>query len=736
MVTLDTIVAALPHGWARVQRGSAMAGADGVSRRAFSARWEQARAGLERELLAQTYRPAPLYRFTIPKSDGSPRLLQVPTVRDRVAQSATLHVLYPIVDAELEADSFAYRRGRSVADAVRRLAFYRAQGYTHLVDADVDDYFDHVPHRPLLARLAALAVAPEVCQLIGRWLAADALDGDQRVSRSEGLPQGSPIAPLLANLYLDTLDETLMRDGFKLVRYADDFVVLARSARRAQHALRLTDDTLRSLALSLHDGKTRLTSFDDGFTFLGHMFVGGLVFPDRDTSLLATGDTPTRPALPPSPETTPLSLSDQPVPPSTTTISPAIDEQWDVPPLNVRETALGKAFLDALASEGQTVDDLYRRFTGDVESDAADALAGLQTDVAAGEEDLALPPLSALLSPGVVPFHRVLYVQEQGVWLRFRQGHFEVTRPRARQSLLSVSAEKVQRIVLYGTCLTTPAAIRACLRRGIGVSYCTRTGAYRGELVSTIHRDGMRQRLQHEHRVSEADRLSTARLFVDGRIGTMRNLLARYARRGTPGLTSTIDALGRARRALGRAPTLDALMGAEGRATARYFGVFGRLLSNPDFTFEGRSRRPPRDPVNALLSLGYTLVRQQVHTFVRGERLSPWAGFLHADRPGHDALVSDLLEEHRFLAERIALTCCNRQLLAPNDFADDPERGCRLSPQAFKTFIRVFEDQMATRYTHPVTQRAIDYRRGIAWQVRLFARHLEDKEPYVPFAFT
>ena len=206
----------------RVRENAGCRGSDGVTVGGFAASLESELDRLERSLLDRRYRPLPLLRFPVAKRSGGVRWLSVPTVRDRVAQTAVHLVIQDVVEAELEESSYAFRRGRSVRDAIHRVRELRDQGFRWVVDADVDACFDSIAHPLLSARLARLPLPVEVLELLERWVRAEVWDGD-RVSRLErGVPQGSVVSPALANLVLDELDEHFALFGRATVRYADD----------------------------------------------------------------------------------------------------------------------------------------------------------------------------------------------------------------------------------------------------------------------------------------------------------------------------------------------------------------------------------------------------------------------------------------------------------------------------------------------------------------------------------
>ena len=203
--------ATLRAAFERVRENSGCRGADGVTVQRFAADLDARLDHLQSSLIRGCYRPFPLLRFAIPKPAGGVRYLTVPTVRDRVAQTAADLVTREPLEAQFEDTSHAFRRGRGVRSAVARIDALRTQGFGWVLDADVDGFFETIPHAPLLERLAMLGLDPRVNALFEAWIAAEEYDGKAVRRRTCGLPQGSVVSPLLANLFLDEFDEELAR---------------------------------------------------------------------------------------------------------------------------------------------------------------------------------------------------------------------------------------------------------------------------------------------------------------------------------------------------------------------------------------------------------------------------------------------------------------------------------------------------------------------------------------------
>ncbi len=210
-----TAEATLKTGWRRVRRNGGGAGGDGETPWHFARQLERSIGRLSRELATGRYRPSPLRARCIVKPNGSARMLAVPPVRERVAQSAAVIVLAPRLDACMSRGSFAYRTGLSVEQAAALVTFYRLRGFAWVVDGDIADFFPSILHAPLLALLAQAIECPRTRALIALWLRTFSPAG-------RGLAQGSPLSPLLSNLALAPVDQAIDGRKVRLVRYADD----------------------------------------------------------------------------------------------------------------------------------------------------------------------------------------------------------------------------------------------------------------------------------------------------------------------------------------------------------------------------------------------------------------------------------------------------------------------------------------------------------------------------------
>lgn len=669
----DTLIA----GWLKVKSNSGGPGADGVTIERFGADLLLQLHKLRKQVKDGNYVPQPLLRAEIRKEGGKVRRLAIPAVRDRVLQSAACAVLSPILEKEFEDESWAYRPGRSVQMAVARVARLRDQGFHWVVDADIQSYFDEIDHDTLLSKLAAHVADDVFLALVRNWMQATVRELDGLHSRlSKGIPQGSPISPLLANLYLDELDEAIIDDNHRLVRFADDFLILCRDEAEAREALALTEHTVDRLKLALNPEKTRITHFDEGFRFLGVDFL-------RDT--LAAAD----------PDATPWVL-------------PESNHAW-------RQSRDDKSAAPCNAP------------TSRPEPEDHPLTGAAQTSPAA-------VPVEIEELAELAPLLRTAYLLEQGLTLSRVGDRLAVARDDI--ALSEIPVHKLDQIIVHGNSLVSTAALRLCSEAEVTVHFADWKGQCWGALDS--HRSSAVElhRLQHARATEPEFPRAIARALVAGKIANSRVVLRRYLRNHPLPHGEFRDLeIAAMQHGVMEAESLDAIRGHEGMAARIYFGALADMLPE-ECGFAGRSRNPPTDPVNAMLSYGYAILFANIGTLIRRRGLDPHIGHLHALRDGHAALVSDFMEEFRSpVVDATVLQLVFMRRIRPADFIrqEGGDLSCRLSDDARKRLIHAIEAKLNAGMTHPVAGHRTDWRRAMQYQVWHYARVLAGSVPeYLP----
>ncbi|RIH88966.1 CRISPR-associated endonuclease Cas1 [Calidithermus roseus] len=315
----------------------------------------------------------------------------------------------------------------------------------------------------------------------------------------------------------------------------------------------------------------------------------------------------------------------------------------------------------------------------------------------------------------------VVYVLEPDAYLSKDGGSLKVARRAGREVLLQKPLISVEEIVVLGNAVVTPALLKHCALEGIGLHYMSPAGTYYAGLTRTPAKNAPARVAQFKAHLDPAHKLSLARRFV---LGKVKNGLVLLRRNGAEGWEALRGALADAE----QAPDEDTLRGVEGMAADAYFRAFSSLLPE-GFQFAERSRRPPRDPANSLLSLAYTLLAKECESALQIAGLDPYVGYLHEIRYGRASLALDLMEEFRsILADSVALSLCNNRRLSLEDF-DDTEGYPQLHKEAWPKFLRAWEERLSERVRHPLLGKSLSYRQILLAQARILVKHLVGELP-------
>jgi len=312
-----------------------------------------------------------------------------------------------------------------------------------------------------------------------------------------------------------------------------------------------------------------------------------------------------------------------------------------------------------------------------------------------------------------------------------------------KQTLQDIPLIKLDGIVVLGRATVSPAVVIELLERKIPLSFLTYTGRYLGRLEPELTKNIFVRSAQWKASFGTAasgdtPSAQTSHLvqgFVRGKLKNYRNTLLR-GQREHPDLDfqKALTQLDQVIAPIDRTSLVDSLRGLEGAGSAAYFGQFDRLIRAEGFKFEARRRRPPTDPVNALLSLGYALLRHDVQSAVNIVGFDPYLGYLHTQRYGRPSLALDLMEEFRpLVVDAVVLSALNRKTIAPTDFTTEPlSNAVSLTPEGLRTFLRLYELKKQSKFTHPVLQTQCTYQESFEIQARLLAKYLmaeTDKYP-------
>jgi len=367
----------------------------------------------------------------------------------------------------------------------------------------------------------------------------------------------------------------------------------------------------------------------------------------------------------------------------------------------------------------------------------------------------------------------ILYLTEQQAWVNLEGDclivhipeHTEAGKSNGkRERKMTVPLLKVEEVVILGNITISTPALASLLEAKVQISYLTKYGHYLGSLSPILTKNSILRLAQHEAYKDGTKRHAIAQHFVTGKLRNMRTILMRYQRQHTDPLFETqIESIKRSiaaaekttlhspvntsdeldhqsdmepdEIATGRMNGLGPLLGCEGAGSAAYFGAFGQLIkSNWAHGFSKRVRRPPTDPVNAMLSYGYVILTSQIASTLAAVGFDPYIGYLHASRYGKPALALDLVEEFRpLIVDSVVLSLFNNHQLEAKDFITELN-ACRMSDTTKRLFLENFEQRMQETITHPTFDYKVPYRRCIELQGRLLGKYLIGEiETYTPF---
>lgn len=324
-----------------------------------------------------------------------------------------------------------------------------------------------------------------------------------------------------------------------------------------------------------------------------------------------------------------------------------------------------------------------------------------------------------------------LYVCEQGAVIGIEGSRFQV---KYRDGMLkSIPVETLEVIEVFGKIQITTQCITECLKRGVNILFYSTNGAYFGRLISTSHVNVQRQRKQAEIGKNEEFKLNFSKRIIDAKIRNQIVILRRYARNGQKKIGQELIEMQNMHKKVLTSNSIEQMMGYEGAAAKIYFKVLGRLIDS-QFQFCGRSRRPPLDPFNSMISLGYSIVMNELYGKIEGKGLNPYFGVMHKDHEKHPTLASDLMEEWRaVLIDSTAMSMLNGHELSQEDFYIETDQpGVFLGKDAFRKYIQKLEVKFRTQNKYlSYVDYSVSFRKALDLQINQFVKALETENPEV-----
>ena len=541
------------------------------------------------------------------------RPLAVPPIYDRVLQRAISQILTPALEQLMYPHSHGYRPGRSRITASYEIQAAWRAGYHWVYESDIKNFFDSVKLAHLKDRLNAIFHGDPIVDGIINWMQAPVSFQGETIARKNGLPQGSPLSPLMANLMLDDFDSDMQAAGFFLIRFADDFIVLCKNPEQAEKAEQAAIKSLEEHGLTLHPDKSQITALDKGFKYLGYLFVNDMALD------VSTSQQPT--------------LSKKPEIPPHSWLANLAEQQ----PERVTEEQTLTQLIEKIASPSA------------IEIADRDSTGTLLT---------------------ITGTHSVVSTLNRQL-----QVH------RKDKNLYKLPWKSLQAVILFGNHQITTQAMHAALQNNVPIHLASGTGRYKG--VITHNNNNQHQTLWLKQTSAFQDKekaLYCAREIVASRLRHIKEHLRQRQQ------AHNIPLIENALKNIHRVDNLESLRGYEGNASREYYQRISLILPE-QYEFNGRNRRPPKDPFNVLLSIGYTTLYAYTESFLHTAGLLPWQGFYHQPRGSHAALASDLMEPFRHLIERTAVSLINRNEIQITDFSFSLSGSCHINDNARRKYL-------------------------------------------------
>lgn len=654
LLNKENLITAFKH----IKSNSDLPGIDNITPDIFESDLDKNINNLILNLTKDDYTSDPLKGIVIPKTDNKIRALAVPTVKDRILQRAVIQIIGESVEHLLEDNSFAYRKGLSRSGAAYAIDIARKNGYKFVLESDIRSFFDNVDWNILFKKIDILFGDDPIAVLIKKWVVSDVIYEGIRIKRSKGLPQGAVISPLLANLYLDEFDEAL-QDNFKLIRYADDFVILCKSVEQAQNALSEAKNALAELKLDIKDSKTHLTSFDQGFQFLGYLFVNSIILEKEKKNESKPDD----------------------------------NESYILQP-------------DNLPDSGWITQIDINKIKALPQIDSGEIVPLSKNEV----EELLLEKYPLYITNNC-------YVSVDANNIVLRSGED------SEESVKKFPVQDIGGVIIYDyTKISMPTLFRLN-EHNVPVYFCKPNGEMKLTIpLSKPDFSLWNNQLQLTNNYDFCFRIAAE--IVKAKIHNYKVIAKRSLNFG-----KSKDIFNHFIEKINSFETLESLRGIEGSAASCFFDILNSNLPD-EWKFENRNKRPPKDPVNSMLSFGYSILYHHISTALQIEGLNPQIGFFHRPSDRYFPLASDIQEEFRHIIDSLIIYIIHRNMVNPGDFIIEGNSyyPCLMTKDFRKKFIAIVEERLKVEFTPPNFSRKITYREFIAFQAKSIKKSILQRE--------
>jgi len=653
VIEKDNLIKAFYH----IKTNSNSFGVDGITPEYFELALDENLDLLINQISSGIYLASDLQGVIIPKSNSKIRALAIPTVVDRVLQRAVVQILGDSIDHLLEENSFAYRKGLSRAGAARAINNARKNGYNFLVESDIQAFFDEVNWELLLKKLDILYGTDPVYPLLKQWIQSDVVFEGIKIKRSKGLPQGAVISPLLANLFLDEFDEAL-KDDFKLIRYSDDFIVLCKSKEQAAEALQTVKTALKNIDLQINISKTNIVSFEEGFQYLGYLFVKSVII---DKSAYKEHNLNT--------ETFEISTGNLP---AGSWLSCIDIEKLKPVNKNIRTS------FEPINSDNST-EICFEKF------------------------------------PLYISNNSFVHIDSDSIELVYEQDMEEKQVKYPLNNLNSV-------IIIGANKITMPAVFKLA-DNAIPIYFCKPNGELR--LPITLQANNFDIWLKQAE-VSKDDDfvLLFASIVVQAKINNYKIISKR-----TFEDNNAAEAFNAAINKAQQAQSLSSLRGIEGSAAVIFFDLLKKSIPE-EWGFIARAKNPPKDPVNAMLSFGYSILYHHISTALQIEGLNPQIGLYHQSSNRYFPLASDIQEEFRHIIDSLVLYIIRRNMVSLADFEENENDvyPCLMKRDFIRKFISIIEERLNVKFRPLNSTKEITYKQFFNHQAKAIKTSVQKKQ--------